>query len=155
MMVYPSWVVSNALLRGLDVRRPAGMVALALFAAVAITGWDMVMDPPMAAAGNWIWEDGGPYFGVPLLNFFGWWGNTFVIYLVFDLADRALFRRDSGPYRFGGPFAALPVLLYFYFSLQYLSPDHRGPLILIGVFSMVMPGLLAVVRLALPKAGDA
>jgi putative membrane protein len=149
MMIYPCWVVAQALLRGVDVRRPAGMVALALFSALAMTGWDMVMDPPMARAGIWVWEDGGAYFGVPLHNYFGWLANTFVIYLAFGVVDRAIARKKTAAYRFAGLFAALPVLVYGLFALQYLTPGRNQPLIAIAVFSMLMPGMLALARLAL------
>lgn len=152
MMIYPSWVVAQALLRGLDVRRPVGVVVLALTAALAMTGWDMVMDPPMVAQGNWIWHQGGPYFGVPLHNYLGWVGNTFVIYLAFDAVDQATAKRDGAAYRFGGLFTALPVALYALFSLQYLSPYRMDPLRLIAVFTMFAPGLLALARLLLPPA---
>ena len=150
MMVYPSWVVAQALLRGTSLRSPAGMAALALFSALVMTGWDMVMDPPMVKAGVWVWEQGGPYFGVPLHNYLGWVGNTFLIYLAFDALDRALAKRDGALYRFGGWFAALPVITYVLFALQYLRPDRPRPLIAIAVFTMLAPSLLALARLGLP-----
>lgn len=150
MMIYPSWVVGSALLRGLDTRGPAGMVALALTGALAMTGWDMVMDPPMIAGGNWIWEQGGPYFGVPLHNYFGWMLNLTVIYLVFGVAGRAV--TDDGGYRFGGVFAALPVLTYLLFTLEWLGPRRDAPLVLIACFTMLAPGLLALARLVLPES---
>jgi putative membrane protein len=154
MMIYPSWGVAQALLRGVDVRRPLGMAALALIAALAMTGWDMVMDPPMIASGNWVWEDGGPYFGVPLQNYFGWVLNTFLIYLAFNAADRVATKRDGVAYRFGGLFAALPVVLYTLFALEYLAPGRLPALRVVAVFSMLTPGVLALFRLALP-AGSA
>jgi uncharacterized membrane protein len=138
-----------------DVRRPLGMVALGLVAALAMTGWDMVMDPPMVLARNWIWEDGGPYFGVPLQNYVGWVLNTFVIYLCFDAADQATAKREGAAYRFGGLFAALPVVLYALFALEYLAPGRLPPLKVVAVFSMLAPGLLALIRVALPAASGA
>lgn len=154
MMIYPSWVVAQALLRGVDVRRPAGLVFVALIAAFAMTGWDMVMDPPMVASGNWIWEDGGPYFGVPLHNYFGWVLNTFLVYLAFGASSGSSVKRDEPVYRFGGVFAALPVVIYALFSLEYVVPGRLPPLIVIAVFSMLVPGLLALMRLILPAAPD-
>lgn len=151
MMVYPSWVVAQALLRGTSLRGLAGLVALAFFAAIVMTGWDMVMDPPMVTAGVWVWEQGGPYFGVPLHNYLGWVGNTFLIYLAFDAIDRAMTGRNEALYRFGGWFAALPVFTYALFALQYLRPDRPRPLIVIAVFTMLTPSLLGLVRLGLPR----
>lgn len=153
MMIYPSWVVGRALLRGSDTRGPVGMIAVALAGALAMTGWDMVMDPPMIAGGNWIWEQGGPYFGVPLHNYFGWMLNLTVIYLAFGLAGRAI-GRDEG-YRFGGLFAALPVATYLLFTLEWLGPRREAPLILIACFTMLAPGLLALTRLLLPTGEQA
>ncbi|WP_213981919.1 carotenoid biosynthesis protein [Sphingomonas sp. dw_22] len=155
MMIYPSWVVAQAVLRGRNLRGPAGMVALALLSALTMTGWDMVMDPPMIRGGAWVWHDGGPYFGVPLQNYVGWVLNTFVIYLVFDIADRALSRRESAPYRFGSLFAALPVVIYTLFALDYVSPHRAVPLTLIAVFTMLVPALFALAQLALPPAAKA
>ncbi len=152
MMIYPSWVVGRALLGGLDLRRPAGAVAVALAGAAAMTGWDMVMDPPMIAGGAWIWETGGPYFGVPLHNYFGWMLNLTVIYLAFGAVSRAM-AKDSG-YRFGGIFAALPVVAYLLFTLEWLGPRREAPMILIACFTMLAPGLLALARLVLPKASE-
>ncbi|MEA1650214.1 carotenoid biosynthesis protein [Nitrospirillum sp. BR 11164] len=146
MMIYPAWVVALALLRGLDLRRPAGIAALALTAALVMTGWDMVMDPSMAAAGNWVWEDGGPYFGVPLRNYAGWVLTTFLVYLAYHAAAG-----DRGDvYRFDGVFAALPAVVYTLFSLEYLVPGRFPALAAVAVFAMVMPGMLALVRLAQP-----
>jgi len=56
MMIYPSWMVAKAMLRGIDGSALPGLTAQALVAAWVITGWDMVMDPGMALAGNWVWD---------------------------------------------------------------------------------------------------
>ena len=50
MMIYPSWIVARALLRGLDTRSATGLIGQALVAAMVMTAWDTVMDPGMAAA---------------------------------------------------------------------------------------------------------
>ena len=154
MMVYPSWVLAQAVLRGRDLRSPIGMAAVALLSALAMTGWDMVMDPPMIRGGAWVWENGGPYFGVPLQNFVGWVLNTFVIYLVFDIVDRALLKREGAAYRFGDLFAALPVVIYTLFALGYVSPHREASLALIAVFTMLMPALFALAQIVLPSVAE-
>jgi putative membrane protein len=40
--------------------------------AVALTAWDLFLDPQMLRLGLWTWPDGGPYRGVPVSNFVGW-----------------------------------------------------------------------------------
>jgi uncharacterized membrane protein len=48
---------------------PAARVAAG---AVALTAWDLFLDPQMLAEGCWRWAAAGPYRGVPLTNFAGW-----------------------------------------------------------------------------------
>ena len=96
MMIYPSYVIANLLLDG----RPAGtsgtpgglgrLVALAAASAVVMTAWDLVVDPILSgpAVKAWIWETGGPYFGIPVQNYFGWLLTTFTVYLAYRAVER-------------------------------------------------------------------
>src|ERR1700761_1763952 len=89
MMIYCAWIVAHVLLDGTSSARSwGGMAARALVAAMAITAWDVVMDPGMARAGNWTWENGGSYFGVPVQNYIGWVLTTLTIYLCSGIAFR-------------------------------------------------------------------
>lgn len=40
--------------------------------AVALTAWDLFLDPQMLRLGAWTWAESGAYRGVPLSNFAGW-----------------------------------------------------------------------------------
>lgn len=148
MMIYPSWVVARALTRELNLGSVAGLAASAFIAAMVMTAWDTVMDPGMSAAGNWIWENGGAYFGVPLQNYFGWLLTTFLVYLV------------AGRLRIGGTraeaargFPALPILVYALYAVAYVVPRPRAALQIVALFAMGMPALLAVIHVWLaPKA---
>ena len=142
MMIYPSWRVAQALLRGADTRSLAGVTGQAIVAALVMTGWDMIMDPGMARAGTWVWERGGPYFGVPLRNYMGWLGTTFNIYWVVSWLWRRAEMRISG----GGIFAALPVIVYAFFAVRYMTPNDIPALQIVAVFSMGMPGFIALMR---------
>lgn len=163
MMIYPSWCVARVLLPAppSTPRRLSLLVAQSLIAAMVITAWDVVMDPGMARSGNWIWEKGGPYFGVPLQNYAGWLLTTFTIYVIAGFVMAAQRERPAAPgLRFHGRFrprldawfAALPVLLYAWFALRYITNERQAAFHLIALFSMGFPALLAVLRLALPAA---
>lgn len=143
MMIYPSWMVACAILRSLDLRSFAGICALAITAALVMTGWDMVMDPGMAAAHNWIWEHGGAYFGVPRRNYFGWLLTTFLVYLLAGQVGRKLKSGSDS----GKTFAALPILVYSLFALRYILNNRFPALQVVAVFSMAMPSFLALVQL--------
>ena len=82
-------------LRGrLDSRRvllKTGLCALYLMAI------DLFLDPLGVSSGAWTWPEGGLYFGIPLLNFAGWFVVGVAIYLPYFL----LARDSEGPRRRG------------------------------------------------------
>lgn len=68
-----AWIVLLSFARDLAwrwTRRPAVAV---LAGAAVMTAFDLLLDPVAAGPlGYWRWLHGGPWFGVPLLNFAGW-----------------------------------------------------------------------------------
>lgn len=48
--------------------------------------WDVVLDPTSSTIRHeWVWEQGGGYFGVLLMNYLGWFFTAFVFMLLFAL----------------------------------------------------------------------
>ncbi len=84
MMAYPSYVIADKLV-GLRLHTPARILLVSLVGGLAMTAWDLGMDPLMVKAGHWVWEVQGAYFGVPVQNFWGWWLTTFTALLIFQL----------------------------------------------------------------------
>jgi putative membrane protein len=80
MMIPASSAVGQLLLPG------GSTVAQLLVSALAFTAWDLFLDPQMVLWDFWRWEKPGRYFGIPLINFFGW----FLCGLLALLALRAL-----------------------------------------------------------------
>jgi uncharacterized membrane protein len=160
MMIYPSWAVARALIPTLQPQSLCGLTALASLAALVMTGWDVVMDPPMAAAGNWIWEKGGAYFGVPRHNYAGWLLTTFLVYWIVGwLARTSRATPTATPLLSGEPrktrlFASLPVLVYAFFALRYVEASRFPALQLIALFSMGVPAFIALLQLALAPLGQ-
>lgn len=70
MMLGPSWAVAQAIVGKLDTlpRRAAFITVSAL----AMTAWDLYLDPQMVGWGFWVWENPSGYFGIPWSNYFGW-----------------------------------------------------------------------------------
>jgi uncharacterized membrane protein len=145
MMVYPAWAVARVLVQGIDTSAAPGLTARAIIAAMVITAWDAVMDPGMAAAGNWVWERGGLYFGVPRRNYFGWLLTTFVIYWIVGWLWRGLKHRTAAT----RGFEALPVVVYSFFALRYVTTNRIPALQVVALFSMGLPALLALIRVFL------
>jgi uncharacterized membrane protein len=88
---YLSWVVGNVLVG--EVRRRSGLfttIAVPLIAAFVMVMWDLTLDPRAATIQRqWIWEQGGGYFGVPLMNFIGWFLTVYIFLQLFAVAVRS------------------------------------------------------------------
>ena len=144
MMIYPSFMVAKAVLSGINTGSLRGSTALAITAAWVMTAWDVVMDPGMAANGNWIWERGGAYFGVPRRNYLGWLLTTFLAYWITGWLWRRTDRRTIVPGT--KTFEALPVTVYTFFAVRYVVTNRFPALQVIALFSMGMPALVALLR---------
>jgi len=177
MMIYPSYVIANLLVEGRPTGTPAGidrLVRLAAASAVVMTAWDLVVDPILSGPSvrAWIWETGGPYFGIPIQNYAGWLLTTFTIYLAYRAFERrwgaSAGWQGGGPVaaarpatpRFGtetplGPgAAALPVAAYgLMLAANLLSGVTPGALVVVGPIVMGAPIVGAAWRLrALSRA---
>jgi uncharacterized membrane protein len=110
-MGYLSWTLGH-LITG-NLRSPitgSRVVTLPLVAAFIMVAWDLSMDPIWSTVEHgWIWLNGGAYFGVPVVNFFGWYVTVYVIYQLF-----ALYLRDRAtiPDRLPASYWRLAVLFY-------------------------------------------
>src|SRR5262249_12158733 len=86
-MGYIAWTLAHVLLDRYDDRLAGAEVVLVpALASFVMVMWDLCIDPASSTiSGSWIWRDGGGYFGVPLVNFLGWYLCVFTIYLMFAL----------------------------------------------------------------------
>ena len=102
MMAWPALVVARTL-----ARRPVAVVAVG---ALALTAWDVFLDPQMVDAGHWTWTHPDPGLplvpGIPLTNYLGW-------LLVTTLIMAALHMTLPPHDRPSGPAAALYLWVYF------------------------------------------
>lgn len=98
-MAYVSWVVA-CLILGADrcVVSGSRLFGLSFLASCIMVSWDWAQDPVWSTLLHaWQWHDGGPWFGVPLSNYFGWFLTVFLIYLAFGLYLRPMVRREFAP----------------------------------------------------------
>ena len=77
MMAFPSYVLARAMVGGRMARWALG--------ALLLTTWDLTLDPAMSdLSPYWVWETGGSYYGMPLVNLAGWFGTGLLIMAGFD-----------------------------------------------------------------------
>jgi uncharacterized membrane protein len=110
-MAYLSWILAGLILAGppsaIEGSRTIGLPVVASFIMVA---WDFSQDPIWSTILHaWIWRDGGPYFGVPLSNFLGWFLTVYVFYQLFALYLR---RRQTLIHPLPSGYWRMPVLFY-------------------------------------------
>ncbi|MCL5962353.1 MAG: carotenoid biosynthesis protein, partial [Chloroflexi bacterium] len=126
---------------------PAWVVALAFLGAMAVTVWDLIMDPQMVALGSWTWEEKGAYFGIPVSNFFGWLLTAFAILVIYRLF--VLWRPFPERCSRASWYDNLPLLAY---GLTWVDSTIRAAQVglegvaLVGFFAMGPFVLLAVVQ---------
>ena len=73
MMLYPSWLVVNDLVKA--------KVPAVLMSALLMATWDLYLDPQMFNEGYWTWfASGVPSKEIPISNFFGWFITAAIIF---------------------------------------------------------------------------
>lgn len=70
MMAYPAFVLARRLVADTTA------LAVPIVGGVALSTWDLFLDPQMVAAGHWTWSQPSPSLpgvsGIPLTNYAGW-----------------------------------------------------------------------------------
>ncbi|MDW7657336.1 MAG: carotenoid biosynthesis protein [Bacillota bacterium] len=149
---YLAWTMGNLFMGNTSVGiKKKDLIYIPVVSALIMVMWNVCFDPIMSTIeGNWVWENGGAYFGVPLSNYFGWFLTVYLIYQVF-----ALFL-----YRFGTceelttgktfwywipvlyALQGLPYFLYPFFRSGHT--DIYLPISLITLFTMFLIAFLNV-----------
>jgi uncharacterized membrane protein len=116
--------------------------------ALATTAWDLMIDPIAVHQGWWVWPDGGAYAptienGVPISNFMGWLGVSFVITLIYRRVAGGATHASSPVYLFKHGPLMLYAALFLTASGVTLTILERPELALIGLMAMG-PFLLVV-----------
>ena len=167
-MGYIAWTLGHVLLDRFDDRLAGAEVVLVpVLASFVMVMWDLCIDPASSTiTGAWIWRDGGGYFGVPFVNFLGWYLCVFTIYLVF-----AVYLRHSSEWTTETNLSerstwTLPALMYAAVMLPRLIEPVAGDSVqvtshdghvwwtgdihtasaLVALFTMLFVTVLALVR---------
>jgi putative membrane protein len=179
-MGYSSLMIARLLLRMRSApSRLGGILGLSLLAAMIMVAWDLSMDPFQSTVfGIWIWHNPGPYFGVGIHNYAGWFVTVFLYVLIYHLFAARWPEQPSGTVLGSRLFLSVPVLLYAALGLgnvtpaifggvtqPYASPNNYTgsveslvqSMALVAIFSMgilVVAALLILGREAVPSRWD-
>jgi carotene biosynthesis associated membrane protein len=138
----PSWyamaILSYDMARRLRMSGAATVVTAALFMVL----WDVALDPAMNRAFPfWVYPDGGFFFGMPLINWFGWMVTSLVIMAGFHTFLGGLNHEAPWAPLLWGLNALFPILI----SLLYDLPLAAA----IGLIALAIPMVLLRQRGAL------
>lgn len=81
-----AWFAVGTFAREVAAATAATRVARVLLGALALTAWDLFLDPQMVTEGYWRWAELGPYRGIPLENYLGWLLTGVVVMAILDWA---------------------------------------------------------------------
>jgi putative membrane protein len=124
---YLSWIVAQVLIDRMSRSDGFAVWALPLVGALLMVAWDMSFDPSASTiAKSWIWLDGGPFFGVPLRNFFGWYLTVLLFLLPFAWYQSQLLVRESTSRAFWMQAIVMYVLLGLRYPLLYSAGATAG-----------------------------
>ena len=89
-MAYCSWVMSLLIAGYRKPIRGLRTVIVPLLASFVMLAWDLSMEADWSTVDRaWIWRHGGPFFGVPLTNFLGWYLTAFLFFQGFAFYCRS------------------------------------------------------------------
>lgn len=80
LMALPSWAMACTVFP--DRARRTGRI---LMGAYLLTAWDLALDPAMSyLTPYWVWEESGPFYGMPWVNLAGWMGTGMVLMVLLE-----------------------------------------------------------------------
>ena len=95
---------------------------------------DLILDPIAVDEKRWEWEIEGYYYGVPILNFFGWFINCFIIWIFFSYFSIP-FQTSSNNVE---TLTHLPGLIFIFIHLAASRPCFERNLKFPGYFAIFL-----------------
>ena len=153
-MLYPAWCVAEFVMRSAySVSQSYNLTHYALritLSALALTAWDLSLDPRMVQDGNWVWQGGGAYFGVPLSNYMGWVVTALGVYFVWGRLEIGYWQLAIKPTRY--PIANSQYLAVWAYIVVWLGESVANVLfwagpwvglcVFVGMGLFALPALL-------------
>ena len=132
-----SWYALALLSYDLGGRLRFGVAGRVVATAVFMIVWDVALDPAMNQGGGtfvfWAYPGGGPFFGMPWVNWYGWFVSSILIALAFEM----LGGMRPAPDRFVGRWAPIVYGLNVFFPISVCL-----------LYGLPLAGLVASVTLA-------
>tara|TARA_A100000164_G_C21861425_1_gene750278 strand:- start:205 stop:954 length:750 start_codon:yes stop_codon:yes gene_type:complete len=110
-----------------------------LLTSLLVTILDLVLDPIAVDEGRWKWQSPGKYYGIPIKNFFGWFLNTVIILLFYELFSKEHFLNEK--FEFYVTYS--PGILFMLLPIIAARPCFERKLLWAGIIGVVFTFILA------------
>ncbi|WEV57146.1 carotenoid biosynthesis protein [Ligilactobacillus acidipiscis] len=149
-VLYIGWSMTNYLLDSAPTPRINTHPRIWLRAVVAdliITTIDLAGDPVSVANGLWVWKAGGPYFGVPVANYIGWFVIGTVTILLHGYQEKKQIHTaiDQAP-RSLRLWTIAPLIIFAFITVSDVLSNFKGIFGTVQFFAMGGPCLLALIK---------
>jgi putative membrane protein len=155
-MGYLSWILSHILTGQYSKKLEGKQIFIVPFIATFImVMWDLTVDPISATLqGLWVWTYPGPFFGIPISNYFGWF---MVVYIFLQILALYLSKYDTikpekleaisnKPFWSEAPVIYGTMAMGTILSIFYVFNNLTIDMALITFFTMVFVALLAIIN---------
>lgn len=142
VFIYTGYCLTNAFLYWLKIQKPnlKNKNIFLLILAILLDGYfvtaiDLFMDPIAVKSGSWKWIEGGPYFGIPIGNFIGWFIVTIMVVSIFRIFEYFFPKKEM----FNKSIFIIPVLGYASMAISYflLALNFNKTLATVGLLFML------------------
>ncbi|MDX1439743.1 MAG: bisanhydrobacterioruberin hydratase CruF [Rubricoccaceae bacterium] len=141
-----SWYALSIICYDLSGRLDFGRTGRIVGTAILMILWDVSLDPAMNQGGGtfvfWSYPSGGAYFGMPWINWFGWFVTSAIIGVGYELTGGFRTRRSPAVYRWAPILYALNILFPVSICFLYGLPMAGA----IGLIALIIPLLALRIR---------
>lgn len=159
VFIYTGYCLTNSFLYWLKKEKPnyknkkISLLTLSiLLDGYFVTAIDLFMDPIAVRSGSWKWLEGGPYFGIPIGNFIGWFIVTIIVASIFRTFEYFF----PGKEVFNKSIFIIPVLGYGVMTLSYfvLALNFNQVLATVGLFFMLPQTIINLIMFSRYKINN-
>ncbi len=124
-----------------------GRLARIATSSLLLTSWDLALDPAMSFVTKyWYWEDLGPYYSMPLINFAGWFLTGLFFLPFFELKSATLTKLANNP--IWKKWFVLFYLLQWFLPMGMLAVAGLWPAVMISSLALAAPFIIGAKQLA-------
>ena len=149
---YMGWFMANLVCDGAPSPRYNSIpriIVKSLVAAFIVSATDLAADPMSVEGGLWVWNDGGPFFGVPYSNYIGWIIVGTVILSIIGLVNKSNCDESIDFASPGARFLSIaPLLCFGFLGVGFVVQNYAGVMGIIELYAMGATFLISLVKWA-------